>query len=131
MSDQLLTFFFIGLLAELAILLFMVFRRARGSCLAQLVIAFFAFFTLLMALLALVGSIEEPAAFTDQSRIVFPGAFVVLGLAIVAVGRGVPLSPAAPRKRPLFLDVLGCLVLGIVGLLVFVAGIAFLAMLGR
>lgn len=131
MSDQLLTFFSIGMVAELAILMFMAFRRARGSCLLQLVIAFFAFFTAMMALLLFAGSIEKPIAFMDGSEVIFPGAFMVLGGLIVAIWCGVPMPVAAPRKRPLILDVLGCAGLGILGLFAFVMGIGALTLLAR
>lgn len=131
MSDQLLSFFFVGTIAEIAILLFMAFRRARGSCLAQLFIAFFAFFTCLMVLLALVGLAEQPLAFTDGSHIAFPAAFVILAGIIVAAWRGAPLPAKGPRKRPLIIDMLGCTALGIVGLVLFVVGIGALTLLAR
>jgi hypothetical protein len=130
-SDQLLTFFFVGMIAELAILMFMAFRRARGSCLLQLIIAFFAFFTALMALLAFAGSIEKSIAFTDGSEVMFPGAFAVLGALIVVIWKGSPRPVAAPRKRPLILDMLGCAGLGILGLFAFVMGIGALTLLAR
>jgi hypothetical protein len=131
MSDQLLSFFFVGTIAEFVILLFMMFRRARGSCLAQLFIAFFAFFTGLMVLLAIAGIAEQPLAFTDDSHIAFPAAFLILAAIIVAVWRGAPLPAKAPRKRPLIIDMLGCAALGIIGLVLFVMGIGALTLLAR
>jgi len=129
--DAVLPFTFAGVIIELAILLFMMFRRARGSCLAQLVLAFFAFYTGLMALLAIAGMAEKPAAFTDQGRIAFPAAFVILAMLIVAVNRGVPQPLVVPRKRPVILDMLGCVGLGILGVVVLIAGIATLILLAR
>lgn len=129
MSESLLTFFFVGILVEIAILLFMAFRRARGSCLAQLVCAFFAFFAVLFVLLALVGLAEKPIAFTDQMYTGLPGAFVILAFLIVVLKRGMPIPLAAPRKRPLFVDMIGCAALGAVGVVVFVLGLGLLIVL--
>jgi uncharacterized membrane protein len=132
MLDTLLPFFFVGILAEIAILSFLMFRRAQGSCLVQLVLAVFAFFTILMVLLVMVGMAEKPLVFTDQGRTAFPAAFVMLGLFIVAaLGSTRPAERARERKRPLLLDMLGCLVMGIVGIISLVAGIAILIVLAR
>lgn len=77
------------------------------------------------------ASFETPIAFMDGSEIIFSGAFVVLAVLIVAFWRGVPTPVAAPRKRPLILDVLGCAGLGILGLFAFVMGIGALTLLAR
>jgi hypothetical protein len=132
MSDELLNFFAIGTIAEIAILLLMAFRRARGSCLGQLVIAFFAFQIMWVLLLVLGGLAENgPGAISDKGRIGFPVAFLVLGGLIVAIWLGMPKPLAAPRKRPLILDMLGCAGLGILGMFVLVMGIGMLLALNK
>lgn len=130
MSDQMLSFFFAGVFAEVVILLFMGFRRARWW-LVKLIIAFFAFYTGIFALFVIGAAFNDPGAFTDGSEIFFPGAFFVLGGLIVAIWRGMPLSAAAPRKRPLMLDVLGCVGLGVLGVVLFIFGIAAMTLLAR
>jgi hypothetical protein len=133
MSDTVLTISFVGIFVAIAILLFMAFRRSRGSCLGQLVLAFFALSAVWTLFLVLAGLAEKPLAFTDQSRLAFPAAFVILAFLIVVVKRGVPIPTpiTATRKRPLIVDMIGCAVLGVVGLIVFIAGIAMLIVLAR
>jgi hypothetical protein len=133
MSDRLLTLCFVGIFVAIAILLFMAFRRSRGSCLAQLVFAFFALSAVWTFFLMLAGLAEKPLAFTDQSRFAFPAAFVILVFLIVVVKRGVPIPTpiTTPRKRPLIVDMIGCAVLGVVGFILFIAGIAMLIVLAR
>ncbi len=125
-----LSFFFAGVFAELVILLFMVFRRARGW-LPKLIIAFFALYTGVFALFVIGAAFNDPGAFTDGSEILFPGAFILLGGLIVLVWRGIPLRAAAPRKRPVVLDVLGCVGLGVLGVVLFIFGIAAMTLLAR
>ncbi len=140
MSDDILRFCFIGVLAEFALLMFILFRRVRGSCLAQLLFGFFGFFSALMFVLAVVGTVERPIAFTDGSYTALPAVFIILGLIIVRAIFGRPWAyantPAGdrarvrdqispPRKRPLIVDVLGCAVVGAVALILLGVGIVF------
>ncbi len=146
MSDDILTFCFIGVLAEFAVLMFILFRRVRGSCLAQAVFGFFGFFSTLMVVLAVVGTIERPLAFTDGAYSALPAAFVVLALVIVRALFGGPWAyantPAGdrarvrdrikpPRKRPLIVDVLGCAVVGALSLVLLGVGIVIAIGLAR
>lgn len=124
------SFFFAGIFAELVILLFIVFRRARGW-LPKLIIAFFAFYTGVFALFVIGAALNDPGAFVDGSEIMFPGGFILLGGLIVLVWRGIPLRPAEPRKRPLVLDVLGCLGLGVLGVVLFIFGIAAMTLFAK
>lgn len=128
-----------GVMFELAILMFMWFRRIDRFRIVMVIPAVFGVFALLMAVMSAAVMLGKgaPSIKPDQAR-VLNAAFVFLALLIFVIPRysgtarlaagagsaGLPATEAPPRERPLILDLLGCVgivVLAAAGLIAFTA----------
>jgi hypothetical protein len=129
-----------GVMLELAILMFMWFRRIERFRIVMVIPAVFGLFALLMFILSLAVLLAEelPPIEPDLAR-VLNAAFVFLAFLIFAIPRysgaikpaanagsaGLPATEAPARERSLIVDLLGC-----VGIVVLAAAalIAFTAL---
>ena len=137
----LLNYLFCLILIEISILMFLLFRLLRRSCLLQMILAVFSFMAPLMFILSVAVIFGEgsPLAFdTDDVPFLVGGAIVLTGIIIVlarmrewpyadtAAGDAARERDAAnPRsKRSIFVDLVGCGLLGAILLVLLVVAIA-------
>lgn len=135
-----------GILLEITILMFLWFRRIRRMRLFLIVPALFGFFSLLMFVLVVASyAANGPLAIDPDNHAEFIGAFVVLLLLIMILPRiRWGYAPDAfgdaarerdlrdpPRKRPLAVDLLGCVGIGILMVLMLGLLVAFGSSLGH
>lgn len=135
-----------GVMLELAILMFMWFRRIDRFRIAMVIPAVFGLFALLMALMgaALLLSGDPPVIEDDLARILNT-AFVGFAVLIWAIPRysfgsaaeaglddvGLPIGGAPPRERPLILDLLGCAGIVVLALAVLIGFTALVVVYGK
>jgi hypothetical protein len=135
-----------GILLEVAILMFLWFRRIRRTRLLLIIPALFGFFSLLMFVLVVAAyAANGPLDIDPESRAVFVLTFVVLLILIIILPRTKPsyarnmFGDAArerdrrdpPRKRSLAVDLLGCVGLGILMMLALGLVVALGSSLGH
>ncbi|WP_097062339.1 hypothetical protein [Sphingomonas guangdongensis] len=135
-----------AILLEIAILMFLWFRRSRRTHLFMIVPALFGFFSLLMFLLVIASyAANGPLDIDPQSQAVLITTFVVLLVLIIILPRNKSdyarnqFGDAArqrdlrnpPRKRSRIVDLLGCLSLGILAILMLGLLVAFGSSVGH
>lgn len=144
--ENLFTWLVVGLLVEIGLILFFIFRLSRGVWPIHALTAALGFFAMMMALMVgattLGGSKPLQVAAEDRTGLFL--ALVILGAIAIGLSRVKKRGYAAnaagerarardalkpeKRKRPLILDLLGCAVIGAVLIvlrgIVIVAGIA-------
>ena len=135
-----------GVLLEFAILMFMWFRRIHHMRIFLMIPAVFGLFALLMALLSFVVLLAEgPMAIAPEAATLLNAAFVVLGFTIFAIPR-VPTGMAtaaggqsahllgagdSERKRPMILDLLGCVGVAMLALAAVIAFTGLVVVYGK
>ncbi|HEX4848097.1 MAG TPA: hypothetical protein VFV30_08130 [Novosphingobium sp.] len=129
------------ILVELALILFLAFRKAGGSCLLRLLLSAMAFMALLMALLSLAVLLGEGRTidFADNDGPFFIGLAIALGIIAIWLASMRDESPSKPPqgqtenagdaadpppKRSLFFDMIGCALLGAIALVALTVLIA-------
>lgn len=139
--DTLLSWLVIVIMVELALILFLVFRKAGDSCLLRLLLSAMAFMALLMALLSLAVLLGEGRTldFADDDAMFYIGLAVVLAVLAVWLARlrewpsGKVRLGDAPRaddtaklnpKRSMLFDMIGCSLLGAIALVALTVLIA-------
>ncbi len=135
-----------GVMLELAILMFMWFRRIHRFKIALVIPAVFGLFALLMSVMSFASLIAEgPMPIDPELANILNTAFFVMAAAIYAIPRyaGAIEKPAradpaglgdvrpAPRERPLIVDLRGCVAIVALALAALIAFTALVVVYGK